>query len=329
MSTPFDNIEASRRQGLEQAEQAERDKRELERIVQQYRLYVLADPGSFVPAPADYRPSGIREEAEAVIRAHGHPMQVSEIAQRLLERGVDFGPPGETRPITANLLKNPNLKYYTKLGWWLSHVSWPPKPEELEFISKAPPQAPRKRGRRSPEKEQLYLKLRELLEGKNEPTPFGQIFDYIERSGVPIGGTNKRGNLSVFMNSIHEFRSHGPGGKGGWSFVRDENWSFMDRYKGKEVDDPTWRHNPLKVKAFEALREIMKDRNDRIQTPDLYKLLKARGFEFTGIKGPKNEIAYLGRVLRAVECFEGRRKHGWRYVAKLDGTAGNDQNQPM
>jgi hypothetical protein len=330
MSTPFDKMEAERRRSLHEAEQVERDMRDLERIVQRYKLYVVADPGSFVPAPVDYRPSGVREEAEAVIRARGHPLQVNEIAERLLERGVDIGLPGETRVVTANLLKNQNLKYYPKLGWWLSHVSWPPKPEELEFICKAPPQEEqRKRGRRSPQKEQLYHKLRELLEGKSEPTPFGQIFDFIKKSGVTIGGTNEKGNLSVFMNSVHEFRSHGPGGKGGWSFVKDETWSFKDGFKGKEVNDPTWRHNPLQAKIVETLREIMKDRNGLVQMSELYDLLKARGVEFTGIKAPKNELAYLGRVLRAVPCFENQKRRGWRYLAGLDDRQDGGQNQPL
>jgi hypothetical protein len=310
-------MEARRQRILEEAAQVERDMRELERIVLEYKLRVVADPEGFVSGEQRERgiPHGAKEEAEAIIRATGYPMAVTDIAQKLMERGFEFDTARSyASTLTASLLRSDDLRYIPKVGWWLKNVSWPPSADDLDALTK--PKEERQKGRRrSAEKERLYQELRKFLEGRKQPTLFRDIFDHLIKLDIPIGGRDPKGNLSAFMTSIHEFRSHGPGGRGGWTFEADEEWDVIDGFKGEELNDPAWRHHPLKLKIIDATRNILKGRTERTQTQDLFREIKAAGFDFSGVR---NERTYLASVLTDVPYFSVVWKQGWLYHPELD-----------
>ena len=122
MPNPFEKMEAARKQVLEQADQIDKDMRDLERILRQYQLHVVADPDAFTPGDIKDRALvGAKEEAEAIIRFAGYPMSVSDLVTKLVERGYEFeGSREPAQMLTANLLRSPYpLKFYPKLGWWV------------------------------------------------------------------------------------------------------------------------------------------------------------------------------------------------------------------
>jgi hypothetical protein len=322
-------MEARKRRILEEADQVDRDMREFERIVAEYGFLVVISPDSYTPPDPPQTDKTLaaraREECEALIRFNGHPMQISELYRELTERGYEFSSREPSNVLTGYLLKNPRLKYYPKLGWWLTSVSWPPKPEEIgEILNPTTPanSETKGHGRRTPEKERAYQELRKLLEGRTEPTSFKEMYDHLERLGVPLPGKDPRQNLSAFITSIHEFRPHGPTGRGGWTFVPDESWSVTEGFKTGDKGAPSWRHNPLKVELFEATREILRGRTDRMKFQDLYAQIEKRGIDFGDVKNHDN---YLANLLGAVPCFQRSNKDasgvgGWRYIAELDPT---------
>jgi hypothetical protein len=323
-------MEAERKRALEQAEQVEKDMRAIARIVLKYKLLVVAPEDSYRPPNTDginrAAFSRAQEEAEAVIRSAGHPVLIGELFHILLERGIILGAK-ESNALSSALIRSPRLKFIPKLGWWLREVSWPPKPEEIGLISNPPSQeeenGPRKRGRRTPEKEKLYQALREFLDGRKEPVPFKEIYEHIQQLGLPLSGQDPKQNLSAFMSSIHEFRAHGPTGRAGWTFSADDDWSVVEGFKADDDDAPSWYHNPVKQKLFEAVRNILKTQTERVKFGDLFAQVKELGVSFGGVK---NEENYLANLLSTVPCFQSHKKDasgkgGWRYVPELDETA--------
>jgi hypothetical protein len=312
-------MEAKRQRILEEAARVERDMRELERILYEYKLRVVADPETVEPVEQRDRvlPSGAKEEAEAIIRTAGYPMAITDIALKLSERGIEFDTARDyIGNLTATLLRSTELRYLPKVGWWLKNVSWPPSQQDIENLRK--PKEERQKGRRrSPEKEQLYKELRRLIEGRTEPTLYRDIYDHIEKLGIPIGGKDPKANLSAFMTSLPEFRSHGPNGRAGWTFEANRDWNFYDGFKGEESRGPNWRHHPVQRKVVDTARDLLRGRADRMQTNDLFEAMKARGVEFPGVK-PDREQAYVSDILREVPFFDVVRMQGWRYLPELD-----------
>jgi len=322
MPTPKEIMEAERKRALEQAEQVAQDMRDLERIVSKYRLLVVSPEDSYASPSNENMPRSLfaraQEEGEAVIRTAGHPLPISELFQTLIDRGLEFGGQTPVSSLSTCLVKNARLRYIPQVGWWLRGVSWPPKPEEvgqiLNPIETSAERGPRRR-RRTPEKERLYQELRVFLEGKTDPTPFQAIFDHIKELGIPIGGAGTKQNLSAFMTSIHEFRTHGAEGRGGWTFVPDTDWSVVEGYKGNRRDLPKWLRTPMKQKLFESIREILKDRNEPLEGQKIFARLKELAVP---IAGPgADEAQYFRSYMATVPCFEGNRS-GYRYVPELD-----------
>ena len=332
-------MEAAKRRALEQVDQVERDMRDLERIANKYNLVVYVPPETFAPSGVEStnRPVATQAQAEgeAIIRTTGHPLPISELLHRLIERGMDFGasPRDPANALSAMLARNPRLRFLPKLGWWLRDVSWPPKPNEIGHIAAPPTPSDETETslgggrRRSPEKKRLYQALRNFLENAKEPVAFREIYDHLVGLGIPLHGKNPRQSLSAFMTSIHEFRSHGPTGRGGWTFTADPNWDVEKGFKGEEDTGPAWQHNPVKLKLFEATREILKNSPGRIKLENLFASVKATGVDFTGVK---HERSYFANLLNEIPCFETKRRGdeagpaGWRYVAELDDTAASN-----
>src|SRR6266851_3286181 len=104
MPTPREIMEAEHRRALEKAREIERDMRELERIVAKYGLLVVPSPSETPPVLEPIkRPSFAQAaiEAEAIVRAAGHPMAISELFHIItVERGIPLE--GRTRtPVNA------------------------------------------------------------------------------------------------------------------------------------------------------------------------------------------------------------------------------------
>jgi hypothetical protein len=326
MPTPTEIMEMERKRALEQAEQVEKDMRDLERIVSKYKLLVVAPVETYTPPTKEGLPRSIftraQEEGEEVIRTAGHPLPIGELFQMLLDRGLEFGGRNPVSTLSACLIKNPHLKYIPRIGWWLRHVSWPPKPEEVAYMHGPPPEAIAETGtrrrRRTQEKERLYQELRKFLEGKTEPVPFRDIFNYIKEIGIPIGGSDERQNLSAFMTSIHEFRTHGAEGRGGWTFTPDITWNVVRGFGGTGTKLPRYRRTPAKQRLFEAVRSILKDRTERLLGTELFDQVKKMGVSIGG--AGVDERQYFRGYMSSVPCFKGR-KDGWLYVPELDEEA--------
>jgi hypothetical protein len=320
-------MEAERRRAMERAEQVEKDMRELERLVSEYNLLVVAPLESFTPPKQQSANRAMlataQKDAEAVIRAAGRPMQISELFQILADRSIILGGSDPVSSLSHCLIRYHRLQYIPKIGWWVRGVSWPPKPDEVGKIIN-PPQEPSgitrpRRRRRTPEKERLYQELRKFLEGRKQPTPFREIFDHIKDNGVPIGGQDERQNLSAFMTSIHEFKTHGAEGRAGWTFEADEDWSVVGGFGTEKDRVPPWRHTPERQKLFETIRAILRGRTERMKYGELFDRVKKSGVPIGGT----NERDYLALYLWKVPCFRSEKKDesghaGWVYVPELD-----------
>jgi hypothetical protein len=320
MPTPFDVMDAERKKALEKVEEVEQDMRDLERIVSKYKLLVVPAPGSFDTTPIEpvLRSTfeRVKTEGETIIRTSGYPLQTIDLFMKLVDKGVVIGGRDPMQGMSACLARNHNIQYLGKIGWWLKGVSWPPKPAEIGLISEPAASAPAeegKRRRRSQEKEAIYQALRKFLEGKAEPTPFPEIYDHIESLGLPLGGANKRQNLSAFMTSIHEFHSHGPTGRLGWTFVADGSWSVVKGFNS-DANFPLWRRGALKLNLYEATRKILEGQPQRVKFNVLFAQVKER-VQFGKVQG---EDRYFRNFLTQAPCFEKEGHKGWRYVPELD-----------
>ena len=116
------------------------------------------------------------------------------------------------------------------------------------------------------------------------------------------------------MTSIHEFRSHGPNGRAGWTFVKDEEWSVTDGFKSDDDNAPSWRLNPDMVALFQAIREHLTSRPGprKFQIFDRIKELKiSLGTD------PADQREFVNRFMVIVPCFQciGRTR-----LAPTDGT---------
>ena len=87
-------MEAAKRRALEAAEQVEQDMRDLERIVNKYKLLVVAPSENSYPAASEPFSRStfeqVKTEGEAIIRASGYPVQTIDLYLKLVDKGVVF-----------------------------------------------------------------------------------------------------------------------------------------------------------------------------------------------------------------------------------------------
>jgi len=230
MPTFREIMEAEERRHLERAQEIARDKKELERIVSKYNLVVVAVPEKPLP-PAEKISrtnfSRAAREAEAIIRAAGHPMPINDLFRIVVtERGIELGGREPTGNFSASMAAGKKLQYIKDVGWWVKGVPWPPTAEDMaklqgplvdeleEHVSVWP--------RSSPEKQQLFKKVRVILRGRTEPMKFAELFDRIKETGLHIGGTNERQNFAVFMTKFSCFSSYK---RQGWRYLPERDFS--------------------------------------------------------------------------------------------------------
>jgi hypothetical protein len=231
-------MEAERRRALEMAQEAERDMRELERLVAKYKLVVVPSPSDPPPAiEKTSKKSYVRAaaEAEAIIRASGRPMQFADIFRTLtVDRGINLEGRAPANLLSSALSVRPSLYYVKDIGWWIRGVPWPPTAEDIAKLQETPlkqpdkypktwPSGPTKGGpRRSAEKTLLFETVRSLLRGRTESMKFAELFDRVKESGVTIGGQNERQNFAVFLGKFSCFMTEGR--RGGWRYIPERDF---------------------------------------------------------------------------------------------------------
>ena len=247
MPTPRDVMEAQKQRLLEQAEQIERDMRELERLVTKYELCVIAAP-SELPAPEKVTRTNFSRaarEAESIIRAAGRPMTIHELFRIIqLERHIELIARDALGQLLATIISIGKLQSIPDVGWWLKGVAWPLSAEEIAKIQKAPidgENAPRQAGRkRGPENQRLFEIVRAFLTGKDKPTKFADIMKHLETHGIAPKDKAERGRVATFLSTVHCFKSHN---RAGWRYIP----AFDDERPGpteSPIEEGRGMHDP-------------------------------------------------------------------------------------
>jgi hypothetical protein len=223
MPTHRELMEAERQRLLEQADQIERDMRELERLVTKYELCVIAVPPE-APAPEKFTRTNFSraaKAAEAIIRAAGHPMTIHELFRVIqLERNIELIARDARGQLAATIISLGKLQSIKDAGWWIKGVPWPISPQEIIKLQEAPlpDDGPRQAGqKRSPEYQRVFEIVRAFLMGKDKPTKFADIMTHLETQGLAIAKDKKdRGRIAAFISGVRSFRSHN---RAGWRYV--------------------------------------------------------------------------------------------------------------
>ncbi|MEJ0074645.1 MAG: hypothetical protein WDO17_04215 [Alphaproteobacteria bacterium] len=245
MPTPREIMEAEYRRALEKAQEIERDMRDLERIVAKYDLLVVPSPSEPPPVlDSINRKSYSRaaSEAEAIIRAAGHPMAIGDLFKIItVDRGMELEGKLPSSLLASAMSTHKKLQFIKDVGWWIRGVPWPPSATDIAHLrapavheqSTAQRSEPGVGRRRSPEKQQLFETIRRILRGKTEPMKFGELFDRVKETGVPIGGQNERQNFASFLSKFSCFESDKVT-RNGWKYRPDRDFEEQDASNQQE-----------------------------------------------------------------------------------------------
>lgn len=234
MPTPRDVMEAQKQRLMDQAEQIERDMRELERLVTKYELCVIVAPTDLPPPEKVTRTNFARaaREAESIIRAAGRPLTINELFRIIqLERHIELIARDARGQLLATIISIGRLQSIPDVGWWLKGVQWPLSAEEIAEIQKAPidgEDAPLKAGRRrGPENQRIFEIVRAFLTGKDKPTKFMDIMKHLESVGIATNDKDKkeRGRIATFLSTVHCFKSHK---RAGWRYIPQFDDELLD-----------------------------------------------------------------------------------------------------
>jgi hypothetical protein len=238
MSTPSEVFAEQERRIKEQQEELERDRCELERLMLKYGLVVIARPtvdSEQTEKPESTPLVAAAKEAEGIIRARGRPISINELYKiMIVDRGREFGV-GSKDPVstfTSTLITSRKLRYIKDVGWWIPDVPWPPTVEDLEKL-KAGSHTPSKRiyrgrgWRRSAAKQKLFELIKGLLKDRTKPMLFSELFERVKMAKVPIGGTDEKKNLAVFLHKFPCFESAGR--TAGWRYVPERDYEGQEQ----------------------------------------------------------------------------------------------------
>jgi hypothetical protein len=240
MPTPREIMETEVAEALRKAEEIRRDMRELERIVAKYHFVVVpapSEPPPNVDSTLRYTYTKAAHEAEAIIRAAGHPMTVGDLVHVLMhERGRQLDGKNQTNLLGSALSGNRNVYYMREVGWWITGVPWPPTADDIAklqaggpvpvAVQTVPEGTLKGKPRRSPQKQILFEAIRSVLKDSPEPVNFSVLLEMVKETGAVIGGTNERQNFASFLAKFPCFKSEGR--KAGWHYIPERDYELLD-----------------------------------------------------------------------------------------------------
>ncbi len=210
MPTYRDVMNAQKQRLLEQAEQIERDQRDLERLLTKYDLCVIVSPPEPTPPERFTRTNFTQaaREAELIIRAAGRPLPIHELFQIIqLERNIELIARDARGQLAATIVSLGKLQSIKDVGWWIKGVPWPLSSQEIAKLQEAPlsrDEGPRQAGaKRTPEYQRVFEIVRTFLTGKDKPTKFGDIMAHLEAEGITVANDKKeRGRIAAFISAV-------------------------------------------------------------------------------------------------------------------------------
>jgi hypothetical protein len=227
MSDPFKKMEEERLRALETAEKYERDMRELKRLMKEYNLLVVNAPlhASTIPVSHRRRRSPEKErlyqELRKFLEGKSEPIPFAEIYDHLQKVGAPLTGKDPRQGVSAFMGRMPEFHTHGaegRAGWTFeADENW----SVVSGFGAGSQRVPA--WRHTPARQKLFETVRALLEGRTGRTKFGEIYNHVKNAGIPIGGTNERDYLALYLSRVPCFDTHKKDetGPGGWFYIPD------------------------------------------------------------------------------------------------------------